>query len=58
MFNTFQADGEYQGDLQIVLIDANTPGQEPLDTGYPDKAHKYTGSKYAKAMCLENIFLS
>ena len=49
LFNTIQANGECQGDVQIVLIDANIPGQEPSDT-----AHKYTGSKYAKATCHEN----
>lgn len=60
LFNAFQADGEYQSDLQIVLIDANIPGQEPSHTGHSgtDTAHEYTGSKSAKAVCLENIFLS
>ena len=36
LFNTIQADGDCQGDLQIVLTDANIPGQEPSDTGHPD----------------------
>lgn len=60
LFNTIQADGEYQGDLQVVLIDANMPGQEPSGTDHPDTdtAHKHTGSKRAKAMCLGNTFLS
>lgn len=53
LFNTTQT--RCQGDLQIVLRDANIPGQEPSGT---DTAHKHTGSKHAKAMCLENIFLS
>lgn len=59
VYNTTQADGECQGDLQVVLIDTNMPGQEPSGTGHPDTdtAHKHTGSKHAKAMCLGNTFL-
>lgn len=43
-----------------MLIDTNMPGQEPTGTGHPDTdtAHKHTGSKHAKAMCLGNTFLS
>lgn len=60
LFNTTQADGECQGDLQVVLIDTNMPGQEPSGTGHPDTdtAHKHTGSKHARAMSLGNTFLS
>lgn len=55
LFITFQARGECQGDLQTVLNDANILGQEPSDTGHPDTgtAHKYTGSKCAKVVCLQ-----
>lgn len=53
LFNTIQA--RCQGDLLTVLTDANTPDQEPSGT---DTAYKHTGRKHAKAMCLENTFLS
>lgn len=53
LFNTTQA--RCQGDLQIMLTNANIPGQEPSGT---DTAHKNTGSKHAKAMCvLETVSL-
>lgn len=59
LFKTIQADGECQGDSQILLIDANIPGQEPSDTGHPDidTAHNYTGSKYAKPCVLKILSL-
>jgi len=58
LFNTLQADGECQGDLQIVRIDASIPGEELSDTVHPDTDTAHRGNKYAKFMCFENAFLS